>query len=77
LKKYVVGDVEYNALPKTSTKKTGFLYMVEVYVDEFMRLIIPISQEQLQHVATTVMMGIHDVFPPDKDDSNNSISVKR
>ncbi len=75
--KYVMGDVEYNALPKTSTQKTGFLYMLEVYVDNFMSLIIPISQEQLQHVVTAVMTGIHDVFPPDNDDSNDPISKKK
>jgi hypothetical protein len=28
-KKYVVGDINYNALPDTSTPSTGFLYMVE------------------------------------------------
>jgi hypothetical protein len=75
--KYVVGDVEYNALPKTSTQKTGFLYMVEVYVNNFMSLVIPISQEQLQHVAAAVMTGIHDMFPPDNDDSNDPISKKK
>ena len=32
------------------------------------------SQEQLRHVATAVMTGIHDVFPGDAMDSNNSIS---
>jgi hypothetical protein len=74
---YVVGDVKYNALPKTSTQKTGFLYMVEVYVDNFMNLVIPISQEQLQHVALAVMIGIHDMFPPDNDDSNDPISEKK
>jgi hypothetical protein len=50
--------------------------MVEVYVDDFMSLVIPISRDQLQHVATAVMTGIHDVFPPDKDDNNDPISEK-
>ena len=54
--------------------------MVKVYVDDLMSLDIPVSQcsqEQLRHVATTVMMGIHDVFPADDVDSNNPISEKK
>ncbi len=52
------------------------MYMVKVYVDDFMSLVIPISRDQLQHVATAVMIGIHDVFPPDEDDNNDPISEK-
>jgi hypothetical protein len=51
--------------------------MVEVYIDDFMSLVIPISQEQLRHVATAVMTGIHDMFPPDNDDSNDPISKNK
>ncbi len=51
--------------------------MVEVYVNNFMSLVIPISWEQPQHVATAVMMSIHDVFLPDTDDSNDPISKKK
>jgi hypothetical protein len=51
--------------------------MVEVYVDDFMSLVIPVLQDQLRHVATAVMTGIHDVFPPDGDDSNDLISEKK
>jgi hypothetical protein len=39
-----------------------------------MSLVIPVSWEQLRHVANAIMHGIHDVFPPDKDDSNDPIS---
>ncbi len=45
--KKVVGDINCTALPKRSTPTTGFLYMVEVYVDNFMSLFIPVSLEQL------------------------------
>jgi hypothetical protein len=48
-----------------------------VYVDNFMSLVIPISQEHLRHVATAIMTGIHDVFPPDADDSNDPILEKK
>jgi hypothetical protein len=51
--------------------------MIEVYVDNFMSLVIPVSREQLRHVANAIMHGIHDVFLPDKDDSNDPISEKK
>ncbi len=53
------------------------MYIVEVYVDDFISLVIPVSQDQLLHVATAVMMGIHDVFPPDTDDGNDPILEKK
>jgi hypothetical protein len=74
---YIIGDANYDALPETSIHNTGFVYMVKVYVDNFMSLVIPISCDQLRHVATAVMTGIHDVFPPDNDDSNDPISEKK
>jgi hypothetical protein len=73
-KKYVIGDMEYNALPASNTPSNGFLYTVEVYVDNFMSLVIPVSSEQLRHIAMAVMMGIHNMFPPDNDNSNDLIS---
>jgi hypothetical protein len=51
--------------------------MVEVYVDEFMSLVIPVSPDQLRHVVMAVMMEIHDVFPPNANNSNNPISKKK
>jgi hypothetical protein len=75
-KKYVIG-ANYNALLESSTPTTGFLYMVEVYVNNFRSLVIPVSREQLQHVATAVMAGIHDAFLPDTNDSNDPISKKK
>ena len=37
---------------------------MEVYMDDFIALAIPTSQEQLDHVANAMMSGIHDLFPP-------------
>jgi hypothetical protein len=51
--------------------------MVEVYVDDFMSLVIPVSMEQLRHVAKAIMHGIHDVFPPDNNDDEDPISEKK
>ena len=42
-----------------------------------MSLVIPVSQEQLRHVANAIMHGIHDVFPPDNDDNEDPISEKK
>ena len=44
-------------------------YMLEVHMDDYIALSIPRSQDQLHHVANAIMTGIHDVFPPDKDDT--------
>ena len=61
----------------TANANAGFLYCVEVYVDDFMGIVIPISKEQLDHVANAIMSGIHDVFPADIIDSNDPISEKK
>jgi hypothetical protein len=75
--KFVVGAPEYQALPEAGINPIGFAYMVEVYVDDFMSLVIPVSCEQLCQVAKAIMHGIHDVFPPDAEDFNNPITEKK
>jgi hypothetical protein len=50
--------------------------MLEVYVDDFISLVIPTSQAQLWHVTNAIMEGIHGMFPLDKDNSNDPISEK-
>ncbi len=77
LEKYVVGDTKYEQLLKLHKVTDGFVYMVKVYVDDFERIVIPISQQQLWHLATAIMMGIHYVFPPDSKDSSDPISKKK
>ncbi len=42
-----------------------------------MSIVIPTPQEQLIHVATAIMSGIHDVFPADLVNSNDPISEKK
>ena len=75
--KYTTGNVDYVQLLDQDTANSSFAYMVEVYVDDFMSLVIPVSKDQLRHVATAVMRVIHDVFPPDCDDGNDPISEKK
>ena len=52
-------------------------YLVKVYVDDYISLAIPTSQEQLIHVATAIMMGVHDVFPADSNDDDDPLSLKK
>ncbi len=71
-----MGAKEFDELPPTS-KNGRLFYALEVYVHDFMSIVIPTSQEHLEHVATAIMTGIHDVFPADIIDSNNPISEKK
>jgi len=42
-----------------------------------MSIVIPTSREHLNHVATAVMMGIHDVFPANINNGDDPISEKK
>ena len=46
-------------------------------MDDYIVLAIPKIQDQLHHFANEIMTGIHDVFPPDKDDKEDDISLKK
>ena len=46
-------------------------------MDDYIVLDIPRSQDQLNHVDNAIMTGIHDLFPPDKDDKEDAISLKK
>ena len=46
-------------------------------MDDYIVLAIPMIQDQLHHAANAIMTGIHDVFPPDKDDKEDSTSLKK
>ena len=56
---------------------TPLKYLLKVYVDDYMSLVISKSIKAIRHVATAVMMGIHDVFPADAIDTEDSISKKK
>ncbi len=74
---YTQGDAEAANLPPTVQQRRVFHYCVEVYVDDFMSMVLPTSQEQLDHVANAIMSGIHDIFPANIVDSNDPISEKK
>ena len=68
---------EFAELKKKDTSNEPFNYMLEVYMDDYIVLAIPNIQDQLHHVANTIIRGIHDVFPPDKYDKEDAISLKK
>ncbi len=75
--RYTTDGRSYTELPDEDEGKT-FHTMVEVYVDDFMSLVIPISKAQLLHTASAVMSGIHDMFlANDEDDGDDPISEKK
>ena len=55
----------------------GLRYALEVYVDDFMAIIIPTSRAQVEHVALAVMAAIHDVFPANNINGDDPISEKK
>ena len=68
---------DFSELPKKDTLNEPFNYMLEVYMDDYISLSIPRIQDQLDHVVNYIMKEIHDVFPPDKYDKEDAISLKK
>jgi hypothetical protein len=73
----VMGDKAFDALLATSTSSNACLYALEVYVDDFMSIVLPTLREQLEHIATMIMTGIHDIFPVDVVNGIDPISEKQ
>jgi len=46
-------------------------------VDDYISLATPRTKEDSVHVTNGVLTGIHDVFPVDKDDAEDTISLKK
>lgn len=68
---------DINDLPQATTDSDDWRFMLEVYMDDYIGLAIPTSREQLQHAANSIMYGIHDIFPPNVDDEEDPISLKK
>ena len=64
---------DFAELPKKDNSNEPFNYMMEVYMNDYIVLAIPKIQDQLYHVANAIMIGIHDVSPPYKDDKEDAI----
>ena len=76
---YMQGHKAAYVLPPEDTLHPGqgFRYSIEVYVDDFMSIVIPISKAQMNHVATAIMTGIHNIFPVNIIDRNDPILEKK
>ncbi len=61
-------------LPDTSTTSKLMRYLIEVYVDDFMAIVIPTTQHDVTHVCRAVMHVIHNVFLADDNNANDPIS---
>ena len=73
---HAMGNEAVQALPEKASGD-DLKYFVDVYVDDYLAMAVATSQEQLRHVANAVMKGVHDVFTPDEDDSNDPLSLKK
>ena len=68
---------DFAELPNKDTSNEPLNYMLEVYMGDYIVLAIPGSHDQLHHVYNTIMTGIYDVFPPNKDNKEDAISLKK
>jgi hypothetical protein len=75
--KHALGDTTLEALPDDAEVQQKMRYLIEVYVDDFMALVIPTTKKEVIHDGGAVMHGMHDVFPEDHDDSHDPISEKK
>jgi hypothetical protein len=66
---------DFQTLPVTTDD--NFSYFLECYVDDYMSMAVATSQQQLNHIASALMHGIHDVFPPHEDPDQDSLSYKK
>jgi hypothetical protein len=73
---YLMGDVTFKEFQEKKSNGT-LRYLLKVYVDNFMLLIIPATKEEMLHIATAVMTGIHDVFPGAKNENDDPISLQK
>jgi hypothetical protein len=73
----MASDATVAELPETSETQKYMRYLIEVYVDDFMALVIPTSLREVTHVGRAVMHGIHNVFPEHVDDATNPIAKNK
>jgi hypothetical protein len=73
----VSADDAVGELPYTPATNKHIRYLIEVYVDNFMAIVISTTQHNVTHVCQGVMHGIHDIFPADDNDVNNPISKNK
>ena len=74
---YMMNSDAFIALPPEAPNDTNTKFLIEVFVDDFMSLVIATSKRQCIHVGKATMFGIHDVFPPTNIPGEDPISEKK
>ena len=67
---------DYNSF-KANTRFDKLSYLIDVYMDDYISMVIPRTKDDMRHVANAVMTGIHDVFPADEVDGEDPVSHKK
>jgi hypothetical protein len=70
-------DWPVDTIEQTSDK---FTHLLEVYIDDFIQLAQTTNQEQLRHLARTILQGIHSVFQTPEvtgHDGEDPVSMKK
>ena len=69
---------EYLALPDEPVDPNHpLMFMMEVYVDDYISLAVARCKADLDHLANATMHGIHSVFPENAKDEDDPISLKK
>jgi hypothetical protein len=75
---YTRSSPAYAAIPLMQPSPASpFQYLIEVYMDDYIGLVMATAQDQPDCLAGSVMHAIHDIFPPDELDENDPISLKK
>ena len=73
---YTMGSPEYEALPKVSADGRPLKFMIEVYIDNFINLMMARSNCDLGHISNATMHGMQGIFLAKKVDNEDPISKK-
>jgi hypothetical protein len=73
--KYVTDNDTFHSFDniEDGTKTCPLNYLLEVFVDNFMAIVIPTTKEKMLHIEKATMQGIHDCFPANDNDDNDPI----
>ena len=74
---YTKTTKEYKAMKNISQNNEELLYLIEVFVDDFVGMCIPQNKIHLDHVSRAIQHGIHDIFPPDNNNDEDPTSHKK
>ena len=69
-------DSNYASLPHAGNEH-ALQYLLEVYIYNYITLVISTCKAHLDHVATVIMTGIHDLFTASSNNAINPIPSKK